>query len=103
MAIIAPESFAQICRLFHQDIDKQCPTMEAMADFAVNGLSDAQRAELSAFLGHVLDGQYSGGELKALWRRSEADVYFTDGEQVRLLLNLMRQRLATEPGAAETG
>ncbi len=101
MAIVAPELFAQISRLFHQDIDKQCPTMEAMADFAVNGLSDDQRVELSAFLGDVLNGQYSGGELKAFWRRSEADVYFINGEQVRLLLSLMREKLASKSSAQD--
>lgn len=101
MAIIAPESFARICRLFHQDIDKQCPTLEAMADFAVRGLNDDERAELGAFFDNILDGDFSQGELKALWRHSEADVYFRDGEQVRVLLSLMRQRLMTGMSGGE--
>lgn len=96
MAIDPPESFISICRLFHQDIDKQCPSIEAMADFAVGGLNAEERTELSAFLEKVLSGDYNGGELKALWRRSPADVYFRDGEQVRLLLGMMRKRLANE-------
>ncbi|HEX2843323.1 hypothetical protein [Hyphomicrobium sp.] len=96
MAIDAPEVFTRICRRFHQDIDKQCPTIEAMADFAVGGLNEEKRSELSAFLDHVLAGNYSGGELKALWRRSPSDVYFRDGEHVRKLLALMKVRLAPE-------
>lgn len=97
MPIDPPESFTSICRLFHQDIDKQCPTIEAMADFAVTGLNAEERTELSAFLEKVLSGDYSGGELKALWRRSPADVYFRDGEQVRQLLSRMKEMLGNEP------
>jgi hypothetical protein len=96
MAIDAPEIFTRICRRFHQDIDKQCPTIEAMADFSVGGLKDEKRDELRAFLDRVLSGNYSGGELKALWRRSPSDVYFRDGEYVRKLLALMKTRLAPE-------
>lgn len=101
MAIDPPESFTSICRLFHQDIDKQCPTIEAMADFAVGGLNAEERTELSAFLQKILSGDYNGGELKALWRRSPADVYFRDGEHVRQLLSLMREKLAAEPSGED--
>jgi hypothetical protein len=101
MAIDPPESFTSICRLFHQDIDKQCPTIEAMADFAVGGLNGEERTELSAFLEKILSGDYNGGELKALWRRSPSDVYFRDGEYVRKLFELMKMRLAPK-GSSES-
>lgn len=80
--------------MFHQDIDKTHPTIEAMAAFAVQGLTDAERTEISSFLDEVLSGKYTGGELKALWRRSEADVYFRDSKDVVALLTAMREKLS---------
>lgn len=67
-----------------------------MADFAVGGVNAEERAELNKFLDRVLSGNYSGGELKALWRRSPSDVYFRDGEYVRELFKLMKIRIASE-------
>jgi hypothetical protein len=96
MGISAPASFHIVCRMFHQDIDKIYPTIEEMANYAARIVPVADRVEVSAFIDHVLTGDYSNGELKALWRRSDADVYFKDGEQVRRLLRLMKGKLAGE-------
>jgi hypothetical protein len=79
--------------MFHQDIDAVYPTIEEMASYAVRVVPASDRGEVLKFLDGVLSGNYTKGELKALWRRSEADVYFRDGEQVRLLLRLMRDKL----------
>lgn len=97
MGISAPTSFLRICRMFHQDIDKVYPTVEEMANYVARIVSVTDRAEVSKFLDHVLTGDYTNGELKALWRRSDADVYFRDGEHVRQLLSIVREKLAAEP------
>lgn len=97
MGIAAPTSFLNVCRMFHQDIDTTHPTIEEMASFAASIVPVADRAEVSKFINHVLKGDYTNGELKALWRRSDADVYFREGEHVRLLLSLMKEKLAVEP------
>lgn len=96
MGISAPASFLKVCRMFHQDIDKIHPTIEEMANYAARIVPAADRVEVSRFIDHVLTGDYTNGELKALWRRSDADVYFREGEQVRLLLSLMKGKLAGE-------
>jgi hypothetical protein len=79
--------------MFHQDIDAAYPTIEDMAAFAATIVAAADREEISTFIDRVLAGGFTSGELKALWRRSEADVYFRDGEDVRSLLKLMRDKL----------
>lgn len=96
MGISAPASFLNVCRMFHQDIDTAYPTIEEMANFAASIVPVADRTEVSEFIDHVLTGDYTNGELKALWRRSDADVYFREGEHVRRLLSLMREKLAAE-------
>lgn len=101
MGISAPPSFMNVCRMFHQDIDAVYPTIEEMANFAASIVPGADRTEVSKFIDHVLTGDYTNGELKALWRRSDADVYFREGEHVRLLLRLMREKLAAEPGGQD--
>ena len=82
-----------MCRMFHQDIDSAYPTIEDMASYAVRVIPASDSRQVLKFLDSVLSGDYADGELKALWRRSEADVYFRDGEQARLLLSLMRDTL----------
>ncbi len=82
--------------MFHQDIDAAYPTIEEMANFAVSILPVADRTEVSEFIDHVLTGDYTNSELKALWRRPDADVYFREGKHVRLLLGLMKEKLAAK-------
>ena len=65
-----------MCRMFHQDIDSAYPTIEDMASYAVRVIPASDRGEALKFLDSVLSGNYTKGELKALWRRSEADVHF---------------------------
>lgn len=101
MAISTPVSFLKVCRMFHQDVDKIYPSIEEMANYAVRIVPVADRTEVSQFIDHVLTGNYTNAELKALWRRSDADVYFREGEHVRLLLSFMKEKLASEPSGEE--
>jgi hypothetical protein len=94
MELHPPASFTSICRLFHQDIDKIHTTLDEMATYAVRDLSSEERAEVGKFLDELLGGGYSGGEIRAIWRRSPADVYFRDNEQLITLLKLMREKIA---------
>lgn len=96
MDISPPMVFTEICRQFHQDIDKVCPDLESMADFAVKGLRAREREILSTFLDELLGGQFTKGEIRAVWRRSPADVYFRDVDQLINLLRLIRARLTSQ-------
>jgi hypothetical protein len=93
MEIEPPRAFVDTLRRFHQDIEKTCPTLELLAEFAVRGLRGEDREAVARFLDEVLSGRYSGGELTALLRRSPADIYLSDAKQVAELLRLMREML----------
>ena len=93
MTVHPPKAFIELCCRFHQDVEKDCPTLEAMAEFAMRGLRGTDRDAISVFLEEVLGGRFNAGELKAMWRRTPADVYFADGQQLMKMLELIREKL----------
>ncbi len=93
MAIDPPRAFNEMLRRFHQDVEKECPTLDALATFAVRGLRGEDQDVVVRFLEEMLSGSHSGGELVALLRRSPADIYLSDARQVVELLSSMRAKL----------
>lgn len=77
---IRPVVFTKACRMLHQDIGLDCPTLASMAEFILSGRDASEHAELRIFLDDVLSGDFTGGEIKALFRRSPADSYPKDAK-----------------------
>lgn len=93
MSIDAPPAFIEICRRFHQDIGEVYSTLDDLAAYAVKGIKPADRATVAKFIDDLLSGKYTGGELKALFRRSPSEVYLEDSKHVVALLEAMRQKI----------
>ena len=90
----APDSFWKLAMRFHQDtlsfVDASEP---ALAAYLVRGLSAAERQELAGFLDKVLAGPDANTRLHAIWKRSQAELGFSDTTNMVELHRLIRQRL----------
>jgi hypothetical protein len=93
MAVQAPEAFMKLCQRFYQDVGDDHPTLDAMANFGVRGISPEDRKVVAAFLDDLLIGHVSEDELKAIWWSTPADVYFKDGAELHSFLKIMRGKL----------
>lgn len=88
-----PLPFIAVCRSFHVDIGRLCPTFESMAAFALQGVEGADRDTLAEYLDGLLSGDYTPDELKELWNSSGADVFIPDVKNLIALFTAMRQEL----------
>lgn len=93
-----PEEFREIGRSFYQGIHHHYPSIEALAVVAVAGKNRRELTILKDYLDELLSGKYGGDELRAIWRKSGADVFFRNAKGkdadekpgIVLFLTLMR-------------
>jgi len=69
------------------------PTLDEGAAIGLGGLNEEEKKELALVFDEVTSSRYSADDLVKLWNSSSADVWFRDGEQVRMLFTRARQMI----------
>lgn len=85
-----PDTFYEFCLRLHQDsfiLYGREP--EAVAAGALQYMSKEEKVALRAFLDHLLTGKYSDAQLQEIYRKGDADLWFSD-ESLRYFLELVR-------------
>ncbi|MBU1212967.1 MAG: hypothetical protein KJ587_17105 [Alphaproteobacteria bacterium] len=91
-----PKEINDVCRNFHQDIHLHTKTLDDMVEFATNGIGDTERKIVAAYLDEILSDRFSDDDLKDIWYKTPADVYFPEGGHLRQLLEKMREALSKQ-------
>ena len=69
-------------------------TLDEVAALGIRGLNEEEKKELALVLDDITSSRYSADDLVKLWNGSPADVWFGDGEEVRMLFRRARQMIA---------
>jgi hypothetical protein len=90
MDIAVPDEFKDFCRHFHQDVMLIHSTPDEMIASALRSLNEQQKHVIRRFLDELLSGRYSSAEIKGIWRKTPADIYFPKAQGLLEFLRLMR-------------
>jgi hypothetical protein len=67
------------------------PTLDEGAAIGLSGLNEEEKKELALVLDEITSSRHSADDLVKRWNSSSADVWFGDGEAVRMLFTRARQ------------
>ena len=76
----------------YQGFDYDFHTAEDYIDHLARGFSEVEATELRAFLGTIVESA-PADELMRMWNSVVRDYYFYDGEEIREMLTLVRDKL----------
>ena len=68
-------------------------TLDEVAEIGLCGVTKEERKELALVLDEVTSSHYSADDLVKLWNSSPADVWFRDGEEVRMIFKHARNMI----------
>jgi hypothetical protein len=88
-----PEEFYDFCLYLHQDSFEVYGREPAdLAAGPIRHMSKQQKLALRAFLDHLLTGNYSDAQLQEIYRKGDADIWFSD-DSLRYFLRLVRDTI----------
>ena len=91
----APE-FKKFARRFIQDLELVCNTDDEALSFVLEDLDMPERKQLAKFIDQITSRQVADSEIKKIWNSTEADITFTHAEDLRNMLNQVKNRLLDE-------
>jgi hypothetical protein len=91
----APE-FEKFARRFIQDLELVCKTDDEALIFVLEDLDMPERKQLAGFINQITSRQVSDFEIKKIWNSTEADITFTHAEDLRNMLNRVKNHLLSE-------
>lgn len=91
----APE-FQKFARRFIQDLELVCKTDDETLIFVLEDLDMPERKQLAGFINQITSRQVSDFEIKKIWNSTEADITFTHAEDLRNMLNRVKNHLLSE-------
>jgi hypothetical protein len=94
--VIIPDEFNEFCRHFHQDVTRIYSTPEPMIAAALSSMNEQQKNVVRQFLDELLSGRHTSAEIKGVWRRTPADIYFTKAKGVLAFLQLVRDVMSNQ-------
>jgi hypothetical protein len=91
--ITIPDEFNDFCDHFNQDVMRIYSTPEQMIAAALTSLNEEQKHVLRLFLDELLSGRHTPAEIKGVWRRTPAALYFLKARGVVAFLQLVRDAM----------
>jgi hypothetical protein len=82
---------AKFCRKFFAHFYEFYSTLDAAAKLGLGSLTQEEKRELAPILDEITSPRYSADDLVKLWKSSPADVWLTNGEQIRTLFKRTRE------------
>jgi hypothetical protein len=96
---IIPDVFKDLCRHFHQDVMVIDSTPEqtiasALKQMSILGqLNEERKRDLRQFLDELLSGCHNSAELREIWNKTPADIFFLKAKHLVLFLQSIRDSL----------
>ena len=87
-----PKEFLRLGAYLYQGFDEDIDTEEAFIDHLAEGFSDQEATVLRAFLGTLVESA-AADELLRMWNSVVPDYCFYDGEEIRRVLAIVRDKL----------
>lgn len=85
--------FKKLARRFIQDLELVCKTDDEALDFVLEDLDMPERKQLAGFINQITSRKVSDFEIKKIWDSTEADITFTHAEDLRNMLNRVKNHL----------
>ncbi len=98
-----PPEFRKACRNLGQDLARKVRAMNAadatdlLVQTATIGIDRTKAQEIRSFIGEFLNKGLTSEQIVEFWRKTPAEIYFYDGEQVERFLTSLNERLAQPP------
>ncbi|MBX9933399.1 MAG: hypothetical protein K2Y56_17995 [Methylobacterium sp.] len=89
---VLPCEFITLGERLYQGFDDDIDTTEAFIDHLAGEFSKEKATNLRASLGSIAESAQAD-ELLRMWNSVASDYYFHDGEEVRRLLSMVRDKL----------
>ncbi len=103
MRIDIPREFRKACRNLGQDLARKARAMSAadathlLVHTAIIGIDRTEAREIRGFIQEFLNKSLTSEQIVEFWRKTPAEIYFYDGEQVERFLVSLNERLAQPP------
>ncbi|GLS32916.1 hypothetical protein SAMN04488498_108120 [Mesorhizobium albiziae] len=68
-------------------------TLDDLAKLGLGSLTQEEKRELAPILDEITSPRYSADDLVQLWKSSPADVWLTNGKQIRTLFKRAREMI----------
>jgi hypothetical protein len=85
--------FHKLCRKFHQDLALIALSDDDFIRQVFEPLSASEKADLRIVLDELLDKNFDGRQLLALWDQSPADFVFKSPDDLRRVLDHIRRQI----------
>ncbi|MCB1520571.1 MAG: hypothetical protein KDJ37_08345 [Hyphomicrobiaceae bacterium] len=95
-----PLVFKRMCQNFGPDLGEFVSSWEDLSLLALHNLEISEARSLAPFIEDLLSGRYSDEDLKEFWWTMPVTTVFDSGNEVRRLLQQIREAL-TQPPYAE--
>ena len=94
-----PPAFKRMCQNFGPDLGEIVSSWEELSLLALHNLEISEARSLVPFIEELLGGRYSDEDLKEFWWTMPVTTVFDSGNDVRRLLNQIRETLSLPPYA----
>lgn len=85
---------AKFCKNYFARFYELYSSSDEAAALGLGALTEEQQKQLAPILDEVTSERYSADDLVRLWMSSPADVWFSNGEQIRELLKMARRKIS---------
>jgi len=98
-----PPELRKACRNLGQDLARKAIAMNAadatdlLVQTATIEIDRTEAQEIRSFIGEFLNKGLTSEQIVEFWRKTPAEIYFYDGEQVERFLTSLNERLAQPP------
>lgn len=99
MAPNAPPAFKSMCQNFGPDLGEIVSSWEDLSLLALHNLEISEARSLVPFIEELLSDRYSDEDLKEFWWTMPVTTVFDSGNDVRRLLQQIRETLSQPPYA----
>jgi hypothetical protein len=87
-----PRVLSKFCRQFFVHFYDFYPTHDDAAELGLGALLPKEKKALAPILDEIISS-YNAEALVELWKSSPADVHFGDGEEIRQIFKLAREKI----------
>jgi hypothetical protein len=99
MKMNSTPEFEKFARRFIQDLELVCQTDDEALTFVLEDLDVPERKHLAGFIDQITSRQVSDFEIKKIWNNTESVISFTHAEDLRNMLNRVKNHLLNEQSA----